>query len=190
MSEPLPNKKYKIIYADPPWEYDDKSLSHGGGAECHYPTMTQEDICNLPISQLADDDCVLFLWVTLPMLREGLEVIKAWGFEYKTTAFVWIKKNASNIGYFYGMGRWTRANSEICLLAVKGNPKRLRADISQLIFAPIKEHSHKPTEVRLKIVDLCGDLPRIELFARDRFVGWDVWGNETIVGTQQLLQTS
>lgn len=180
-------EKYKIVYADPPWRYNDKSLSHGGGAECHYPTMELKDICGLPISHLADDDCVLFLWVTFPMLNEGLQVIKAWGFDYKTTAFVWIKKNSNRIGYFYGMGRWTRANAEICLLATKGKPKRVKADIHQLIFAPIRNHSQKPDEVRLKIVELCGDLPRIELFARDRFVGWDVWGNKEILGTQQLL---
>jgi len=180
------DKKYKIIYADPPWEYNDKLKLQNEGASQHYPTMSLKDICDLQLPNLADD-CMLFLWVTHPMMQEGLDVIKAWGFQYKTVAFTWIKKNRTGMGWFYGLGRWTRGNPELCLLAVRGKPKRVRNDINQLVFSKIRKHSQKPDEIRNRIVQLCGDLPRIELFARDRFVGWDVWGNEEIVGTQQTL---
>lgn len=140
--------------------------------------MKIEDICNLPISQLADDNCILFLWTTYPMLKEALKVIEAWGFAYKTIAFQWIKQNRSGKGYFFGLGRWTRGNTEACLLAVKGKPKRVSASVGQLIFSPLRRHSQKPDEARDKIVDLMGDLPKIELFARQQFDGWDCWGNE------------
>lgn len=171
-----PPQKYKIIYADPAWRYKDKSCQ--GNAADQYPTMKIEDICNLPISQLADDNCILFLWTTYPMLKEALKVIEAWGFAYKTIAFQWIKQNRSGKGYFFGLGRWTRGNTEACLLAVKGKPKRVSASVGQLIFSPLRRHSQKPDEARDKIVDLMGDLPKIELFARQQFDGWDCWGNE------------
>ncbi len=173
----LPKKKYKIIYADPPWSYKDKALAGNRGACCKYPVMNIEDIKNLPVKDIADDDCVLFLWVTFPKLNECFEVIKNWGFEYKTNAFTWVKKyrNGDN---FMGMGRWTRANAEVCLLATKGKPKRINAGIRQIIESVPEKHSKKPNIVRDKIVELCGDLPRIELFARNQTDKWDSWGNE------------
>ncbi len=105
-------------------------------------------------------------------------MIKAWGFTYKTVAFCWVKQNPKSSGWFFGMGNWTRANAEICLLATKGSPKRKAADVPQLIVAPREEHSKKPDETRNRIVRLMGDLPRVELFARQAPPGWDVWGNE------------
>ena len=115
-------KKYKIIYADPPWRYDQKRLQ--GTAEKHYATMNINDICALPVTDLADKDCALFLWATFPMLPEALKLIKAWGFEYKTVAFVWLKQNKKSPSWFYGLGFWTRGNAEVCLLAKRGKPKR------------------------------------------------------------------
>ena len=170
-------KKYKIIYADPPWRYDQKRLQ--GAAEKHYATMNINDMCALPINNLADSDCVLFLWVTFPMLPDALKLIEAWGFEYKTVAFVWLKKNKKSPSWFYGLGFWTRGNAEICLLAKRGNPKRCSTSVHQLIISPVEQHSKKPDITRDRIVELMGDVPRIELFARQKTEGWDVWGNET-----------
>lgn len=140
--------------------------------------MTIDDICNLPVKNIASENCVLFLWVTFPTLLDSFKVIEAWGFNYKTVAFVWVKHNKKTPTLFWGMGFWTRANAEICLLATKGKPKRISAKVHQVIISPIEEHSKKPNEIRKRIVDLIGDLPRIELFARQKTDGWDVWGNE------------
>ena len=169
-------KKYSVIYADPPWQYHNKP--QGKGPEDHYQTMPLEDICALPVKELADKDCALFMWVTLPFLRDSFKVIDAWGFKYKTVAFVWIKQNRVNDSIFWGMGMWTRSNAEICILAVRGNPKRTAANIHQVIISHVQEHSRKPNEARLRIEALMGDVPRIELFARESPPGWDVWGNE------------
>lgn len=172
--------KYNIIYADPPWTF--KTYSAKGkekkSAECHYPCMNIEDIYNLPVQKLAADNCILFIWVTFPLLQEGLETIKKWGFKYKTCAFNWIKKNKKSDSLFWGCGYWTRSNSELCLLATKGNPKRISASVHQVISTPIEEHSKKPQETRDRIVQLVGDLPRVELFARQKHQGWHSWGNE------------
>jgi len=173
---PFPEKKYNIIYADPPWSYRGKMMN--SSVTDHYSVMSLDDICSLPVKDISDDDCVLFLWVTLPKLNEFMKVVTAWGFEYKTVAFVWVKENKRSNSFFFGLGRWTRANPEICILATKGRIQRLRSDIRQLQIHPIREHSRKPDEIRDRIVDLIGDIPKIELFARERHEGWDVWGNE------------
>lgn len=171
------DKKYNVIYADPPWRYQDKGCS--GSAENHYSTMKINDMCNLPIKKIADKNAVLFMWVTYPMLSEGLKLIEAWGFKYKTIGFQWIKTNKKNRNtFFFGLGRWTRGNTECCLIATRGKISRVNSSISQLIVEPIQHHSKKPDVVRGKIVELVGDLPRIELFARNQSNGWDVWGNE------------
>ena len=169
-------KKYFIIYADPPWRYNQKGVS--GAAEKHYPTMSIEELCALPVAEISASDSVLFLWTTFPQLPSALQLIKAWGFSYKTVSFVWLKKNRKSYSWLCGMGFWTRGNAEICLLATKGHPKRKAANVHQFIISPIREHSRKPDEAREKIVALMGDLPRIELFARQTSPGWDVWGNE------------
>jgi N6-adenosine-specific RNA methylase IME4 len=174
----FPNKKYKIIYADPPWSYKDKALSGNRGANCKYPTQSLEWLNNLPVKDLADNDSILFLWVTMPKLNECFDLIKAWGFEYKTCAFTWVKKNKISPSWFMGMGRWTRANAEVCLLATKGKPKRINAGVHSVIDTPIEYHSKKPDVTKERIIKLVGDLPRIELFARKQTTGWDVWGNE------------
>ena len=172
----MEQKKYNIIYADPPWRYQ---MNKGQGvAEKHYATMSIQEICELPVETIADKDSVLFLWVTFPQLSEAFKVIKAWGFTYKTVAFVWVKLNKSGKGFFFGLGYWTRSNAEICLLAVKGKPKRKSKKVFQIITSPLQEHSRKPEEARKRIVELMGDIPRIELFAREQALGWDVWGNE------------
>ena len=144
----------------------------------HYRGMKLGNIKALPVESIADKDCVLFLWATYPMLKEALEVIEAWGFKYKTIAFQWVKLNKRGKGYFFGLGRWTRGNTECCLLATKGKPKRISASVSQIIEEPLTRHSEKPSIVRNKIVELIGDLSRVELFARQKTEGWDVWGNE------------
>ena len=172
-------KKYQIIYADPPWSYkvwSNKGM--GRSAEHHYPTMNKKDIQNLPIQNICADDCVLFLWVTAPCLLEGIELIKAWGFEYKTIGFIWVKRNKKADSWFWGMGYWTRANSELCLIATKGKPKRIDAGVHQVLDDRVMRHSEKPNSARERIVKLMGDIPRIELFARQKTEGWDVWGNE------------
>ena len=169
-------KKYPIIYADPPWRYSAKKVQ--GAAENHYPTMSIDELCALPVAELAAKDSALFMWATFPQLPEALRLIRAWGFTYKSVAFVWLKKNRKSDSWFYGLGFWTRANAEICLLATKGHPKRQTADIHQFIISPIEAHSKKPDETRDRIVALMGDLPRVELFARQTSPGWDVWGNE------------
>lgn len=170
------DKKYSIIYADPPWSYKDKKCN--GNCESHYKAMSLKDILTLPIGSIADKDCVLFLWGTYPMLQEALKTVDAWGFTYKTIGFQWIKQNKSGKGFFFGLGRWTRGNTELCLIATKGKPKRQSAAVSQLVFSPLRRHSQKPDIVRDKIVELMGDLPKIELFARQQVEGWDCWGNE------------
>ena len=114
----------------------------------------------------------------IPAAPGGLRLIQAWGFTYKSVAFVWLKQNRKSPGWFYGLGFWTRGNAEVCLLATRGHPKRQAANVHQFIISPVREHSRKPEEAREKIVALMGDLPRVELFARQSPPGWDVWGNE------------
>lgn len=172
-------EKYSVIYADPPWTYHTWSdKGNGRSAENHYPTMSIEDISALPVAELAAKDCALFMWVTFPTLRKAMTVIDAWGFTYKTVAFVWIKENRQTPSLFWGLGYWTRSNAEICVLATKGNPRRLSASVHQVILSRIEQHSKKPDETRDRIVQLMGDVPRVELFARQAVPGWDVWGNE------------
>lgn len=172
-------KKYSVIYADPPWTYQTYSeKGKGRSAERHYPTMSIDEIAKLPVGDLAAKDCALFLWVTFPCLPQAFRVLEAWGFSYKAVAFVWVKQNRVSDGLFWGMGYWTRSNAEICLLATRGRAKRVDAGVHQIVMSHIERHSQKPDEVRKRIVRLMGDVPRIELFARQHPEGWDVWGNE------------
>lgn len=178
----LPNKKYKIIYADPPWSYQGGMMN--SSVTDHYSTMTIKDICNLPIKDITDKDCVLFMWVTYPKLNQFMQVVNAWGFEYKSVAFTWVKKNKKADTFFFGLGRWTRANPEICIIATKGSIKRLSASISNLQIFPIEHHSKKPDQFKDLIIELVGNLSRIELFARQTTQGWDSWGNEIEGGSE------
>ena len=174
------NQKFATVYADPPWRFQNRT---GKVAPEHkrlnrYETMELEEIKALPVSELAAGDCALFLWITMPMLCEAWEVMEAWGFSYKTAAFVWIKLNQKADSVYWGMGHWTRANAELCLLATRGTPRRQAKNIHQVILSRIEEHSKKPEEARRRIEALMGDVPRVELFARRPAPGWDVWGNE------------
>lgn len=168
--------RFGIVLADPPWTYNDKGSN--GAAANHYETMTIEDIMALPVSELAAKDSVLFLWVTWPLLIEGLTVMEAWGFTYKSRAFTWVKHYEKSGKPFFGLGRWTRGNDEVCLLGVRGKPKVSSHAVSSLVQAPVGRHSAKPPEVRKRIKELMGDLPAVELFARESTEGWDTWGNE------------
>ena len=133
-------KKYDIIYADPPWQYRTYSKKgRGRSAESHYPTMGIEDIKALPVGELAAKDCALFMWITFPCLQEALEVLTAWGFSYKTVAFVWVKQNRKSDSLFWGMGYWTRANTELCILATKGHPKRINSGVHQVIMSHMEK---------------------------------------------------
>jgi len=166
-------KKYQIILADPPWSYEKTgSITNSRGmAKQFYQTMHIDDICNLPIKEISDKNCALFLWATWPKLPEAFKVIASWGFDYFGLGFEWIKK--TNTGKdFFGMGYWTRANSEPCLLAFRGKMKPLTHSMRQIVESKIQTHSTKPSEVREKIVELVGDLTRIELFARQKTPGW------------------
>ena len=174
------DKKYDVIYADPPWKfltYSDKGK--GRSAEKHYPTMSKDAIEQLPISKISAKNSVLLLWVTAPCFEQGLELIRAWGYTYKTVAFTWVKLNKKNGKLFMGMGYYTRANAEYCLLATKGKVlERKSKAVPSAVVTPIEWHSKKPDVVRERIVALFGDRPRIELFARKHADGWDCWGNE------------
>jgi N6-adenosine-specific RNA methylase IME4 len=186
-----PRHKFQIIAADCPWTFLTRSAKgKGRSAEKHYACMTLDDIKRLPVADLAAKDCMLFFWVTDPFLEIGLSVIKAWGFEYKTVGFTWAKQNRQaarsvlgggelESGFFTGMGYYTRANPEQCLLATRGSPKRVTRDVRQLIIAPRREHSRKPDEAYARMKKLCGDVPAIELFARQQRPGWAAWGLET-----------
>lgn len=165
-------KKYQIIYADPPWEW--KTYSAKGRkktADRHYPLMALGAISELPIENLSAENCALFMWTQDAHLKNAIALGESWGFTYKSVAFVWDKQN-------FGMGYWTRKGAEICLLFTKGHPHRKSAGVRQFISEKATEHSVKPAEVRDRIVQLMGDIPRIELFARQKTEGWDACGNE------------
>lgn len=172
--------KYSIILADPPWLYNARNnpqTKFGSGMHI-YSGMTTKDLCELPVSEIADTNCALFLWVTFPRLTDGLEVMKAWGFDYKTCAFTWVKTNKNNDKPFFGIGYYTKSNAELCLLGIKGKMKPVSNSVSQIIISPREEHSKKPSIVRDKIDELFGDLNKIELFARQDVANWKSLGND------------
>jgi N6-adenosine-specific RNA methylase IME4 len=177
----MSEKKYNVILADPPWTYNDKCHAGERGAGYKYDLMTLDQICDMRsfIDSLAAPDCLLAMWHVPPMPAEALRVVTAWGFTLKTfKGFTWHKLTKHSKEHF-GMGNWTRANSEDCLFAARGKPKRINMGVRQVIHAPVREHSRKPDEARERLVILMGDVPRIELFARERVEGWDLWGNES-----------
>lgn len=203
-----PGKKYHVIYADIPWSYTDKKKEGRTkcGAENHYDCMTIEELEKLPVKDLAEDNCVLFMWVTFPTLLDSKDpwlsppgrVMKAWGFKYKTLGFNWIKINKDE-SVWHGVGSYAKSNSEVCLMGVRGKVGRLVKDkvtglvlgtdpkeklsvvsnhVSSVVLARKGAHSSKPPVVRDRIVQLFGDVSRIELFARDSVLGWDAIGKE------------
>ena len=199
MFDGLPRGHYAAILADPPWAFQTwwsgrsnklpspkKKFSYPSRATTPaYEVMREDELSALPVSKLAADDCVLFLWTCWPVLAWSLRTIEAWGFEFKTCAFCWVKAHAGQLEMFQEdiephmtLGYWTRSNSEVCLLATRGHPKRLNADVRQAIIEPRREHSRKPDGIHERIERLVAG-PYLELFARQRRPGWDCWGNET-----------
>lgn len=198
MTDPWPfgdleRGKYAAIYADPPWGFN---LWWGGRTNKtpagvpsratvpHYDVWREPELNALPVGELAAENCVLFLWTCWPVLQWSLRTIEAWGFEYKTCGFAWVKGDNRQSDFFrddhiayMGLGYWTRANSEVCLLGIRGKPKRLNADVRQGIIEPRREHSRKPDCVYDRIERLVAG-PYVELFARTQRKGWDAWGNE------------
>jgi N6-adenosine-specific RNA methylase IME4 len=181
---PFPDKKYKIIYADPPWAFSSKELQKYGGErftsmDKHYETQSKDWIKDLPVKDIAEDDCALFLWSTDAHLGEAIETMDSWGFKYITVAFVWEKLTATG-KTVANLGAWTMKNYELCLFGTKGRMLQYKKvnNIYQKVASERTKHSKKPEKVRQNIELLFGDLSRIELFARQKNEGWDCWGNE------------
>ncbi len=163
--------------ADPPWEYRDKARAGKRGAGFKYPLMNMYEITSLPVQKISRKNCILFLWATPPLMKESLFVLRMWGFDYKTFAFVWIKKTKRGTDKM-GMGNYTRANAEVVLLGIKGKLSRKNAGIRQIINSIPREHSRKPDEIYKLIEKLFGNVSRIELFARHKRKGWTSWGKQ------------
>lgn len=195
--------KYSVVYADPPWMYNARRHANtrfGQGSYGQFPMMETKDICSLPVEGLVADSAVLLLWATWPRLPDALAVIDAWGFDYKTLGFIWVKLNKRRakkhlgmayaesaqedvVGFLewlrvFGLGNYAKSNTEPCLLAVRGRIDVLDHSISQVVFASRGKYAAKPPEVRERIERLFGNVPRVELFARGRTPGWDCHGNE------------
>lgn len=177
--------KYAVLYADPPWHYRDSSDAGERGAEHKYPVMTDDDIANLNVEGIAAEDAALFLWVTKPKIDIGMWVLRRWGFTYKTFAFDWTKLTKDGRPRM-GMGHWTRANQEHVLLGTRGKPQRVSASVNSVVATIPGKHSAKPVEVRERIEQLMGDVPRIELFAREVVAGWDALGLD--IGTGDIRE--
>lgn len=169
--------KFDIILADPPWDFETWS-DKGRDRSPDYPLMDLDDIMKLPVKSIASNNSVLFLWCTNPFMPVVPKLMEKWGFEYSTKAFCWVKKNKVSNTLFMGLGYWTRANPEDCWLGVRGNPKRKSKGVRQVVVSRVKNHSAKPLSVRHRIVELMGDLPRIELFATEIAPGWNALGYE------------
>jgi N6-adenosine-specific RNA methylase IME4 len=181
--------RYGAIYADPPWSFRNWSAKGiGRNAISHYDCLTFAALAALPIADLAAEDCALFLWAVDPLLDKAFELIRAWGFEYKTVGFYWVKQNSKSEGFFTGLGYWTRANPEQCLLATRGRPKRRGRDVRKLIIGPRREHSRKPDEVRERIERLVVG-PYLELFSRQTKPGWHCWGDQAGLFDQGKVAT-
>jgi N6-adenosine-specific RNA methylase IME4 len=179
----LPRHHFGAILADPPWPFVTWSpKGQGRSGEAHYATLSHDDINALPIKQLAAKDCVLFLWIVQTQIPQAVKTVDAWGFKLKSLAFCWLKANSlplfpNDIVTQMGMGKWTRAETEQCWLATRGNPKRLNADVRQFIDDRRRQHSRKPDGIHARIERLVAG-PYLELFARQRHPGWTVWGNQ------------
>ncbi len=187
---PFPEKTFRVVYADPPWSYSNysKGTKAEGAASAHYNTMSVPQMALLPVDERTDDEgSVLFLWATMPLLEDALVLMREWGFDYKTTAFTWVKLNKNGellkedgtLNAFSGLGYYTNSNVELVLLGRKGKSlERESKSVKQVVVAPIGAHSAKPAEVRDRIVTLYDDEPRLEMFARVAPENWDIWGNQ------------
>lgn len=173
-------KRFDVVLSDCPWRYRDKATAGKRGVEFKYKTMSERDLKLLPVQSIASDNSICFMWVTNPMLPVGLRVMKSWGFDFVTVAFVWVKTNKKSTDtVFWGMGNWSRSGTECVLLGVRGKPKRKSKSVHQVVFSPVREHSRKPDEVREKIEELMGpDVSKIELFATEIAEGWESIGYE------------
>lgn len=181
---PFPDKKYKVIYADPPWSFTSKELQKYGGVrftsmDKHYQTQSKDWIKRLPVITIADSDCALFLWSTDAHLGEAIDTMESWGFKYITVAFVW-EKLTSTGKTVANLGAWTMKNYELCLFGTRGSMLKYKRvnNVYQKVASERTKHSRKPEQVRRNIELIFGDLPRIELFARQKVDGWDAWGDE------------
>jgi N6-adenosine-specific RNA methylase IME4 len=199
MSDPfegLPRGHFAAVLADPPWHFQawvdtghsgarlpNGGKNYGSSRGPTYQTMRENELKDIPVSELAARDSVLFLWGCWPVLEQSLRLINAWGFTYKTCGFCWMKADQYRLFALQedvrmGLGYWTRANSEFCLLSTRGKPKRINPDVRQGIIEPLREHSRKPDCVHERIERLVAG-PYLELFARQSRPGWTTWGNET-----------
>ena len=188
--QPWPDKRYKVIYADPPWSVSFLKETKETGVHdvpLPYPQMSDDELACMPVASLAQDDAMLFLWIVDTKLRFALELMEHWGFTYVTIAFVWHKKARTTSGENATMGRYTHKSCELCMLGRHGKCFIVDATQPQFVNELKREHSCKPDLVRTRIETMCGDVPRIELFARQKFDGWDTWGNEKIPTLQRRL---
>jgi N6-adenosine-specific RNA methylase IME4 len=191
-----PIKRYGVIYADPPWNFKNFSeKGTGRNAVAHYQCMEFGQIARMEPQRWAAKDCVLFLWATDPLLPKALELIEAWGFKYKTVGFYWAKTNKrANLDcltrddFFTGLGYWSRANVEQCLLATRGSPPRMAKDVKRLVIGPRREHSRKPDEVYSRIERLAQG-PYLEMFSRQSRAGWDALGNQAALFDTGAVRT-
>jgi N6-adenosine-specific RNA methylase IME4 len=182
-------RRYGVIYADPPWSFRNWSAKGTGrNALSHYDCMDFDALKRLPVADMAADNCALFLWAVDPLLPKALQLIEAWGFEYKTVGFYWVKTNEASEGFFTGLGYWTRANPEQCLLATRGKPSRKAKDVRRLVVDRRREHSRKPDQVRDRIERLV-EGPYLEMFARETKPGWDCWGDQRGLFDTGAVQT-
>lgn len=177
---PLPTHPggFPVIYADPSWNYSNKRTR--AAAAKHYLTMKFADMLLLQVESIAAPDAFLFMWATSPMKKVAIQLGEAWGFRYVTEAFKWAKRNKKANTPFFGMGNYTRANGEDVLLFIRGKPKVQSRSVPQFLWHPIMRHSEKPDVIRKRIVKLCGDVPRVELFSRHEVPGWQRWGNQLL----------
>lgn len=181
--------QYRVVYADPPWSFATYSKKgKGRSPDAHYDVMDLAGIKALPVARWAADDAILLMWATDPLLDRAFEVIEAWGFRFKTVGFYWAKLNKGGQGFFTGMGFWTRANPEQCLLATRGKPKRRHADVPRLLVSPRREHSRKPDEMYERIERLA-EGPYLEMFARGSRPGWDSWGSQAGLFDEGAVRT-
>lgn len=184
MFDGLPRKHFACVVSDPPWAFATRSAKGLAGRPQHYSRMSLAELKAMPVAGLVASDCWLFMWTTGPHLRQAFDVIDAWGFRYSGMGFVWVKLNPSAASLFFmardlamGGGYTTRKNAEFCLLARRGQPKRLSKAIHEVIISPRREHSRKPDEARARIERYCAG-PYLELFARESKPGWTTWGAE------------
>lgn len=172
--------KYKVIYTDPPWEFKSWSeKGEGKSAQNHYSCMTMDEIKTLPVGNITQDNAIMFMWATDPLLPKQIEVMEHWGFRYRTVGFVWIKLNTKQQTPFIGLGYYTRSNPEYVLIGVKGSVGRpLNRIVSEVVLSPIREHSRKPDQI-IESIETMYNGPYLEMFARTERSGWDCFGNQT-----------